>query len=176
MTRPGGIAVDGSGSRATSPTRSPTASSRLGPDGAYLGQSGYIADRTGFAAPNTGPGQFNRPGAVAYDPRDGTLWVADTANDRIQHLTLDGAPIATYGSAGTAVGQLRDPQAAAVDPAGGVLVADTVNDRVIRLAPATGAWTPLDTGGTALTRPQGVAASAAGTVYVADRAPTASSR
>lgn len=167
VTRPGGVAVDGSGVVHVADTFTHRLE-RLGPDGAYLGQSGYIADRTGFAAPNTGPGQFNRPGAVAYDPRDATLWVADTANDRIQHLTLDGAPIATYGSVGTAVGQLRDPQAVAIDPAGGVLVADTVNDRVMRLAPATGAWTPLDTGGTALTRPQGVAASAAGTVYVAD--------
>ena len=167
VSRPGGVAVDAAGAVHVADTQTHRLE-RLGPDGAYLGQSGYIAARTGFAAPNTGPGQFNRPGAVAYDARDQSLWVADTYNDRVQHLALDGAPLATYGQAGAGVGQLRRPQAVAVDPTAGVLVADTVNDRVMRLDPSTGTWSALDTGGTALSRPQGVAAAADGTVYVAD--------
>jgi DNA-binding beta-propeller fold protein YncE len=167
VSRPGGVAVDASGVVHIADTLTHRLE-RLGLDGAYLGQSGYIADRTGFAAPNTGPGQFEDPAGVTYDPRDGTLWVADTDNHRVQHLALDGSPLATYGSMGAALGQLSNPRAVAIDPAGGIYVADTGNNRVVHLDPAAGTWAPLATGGEALTRPSGVAAAPGGTVYISD--------
>jgi DNA-binding beta-propeller fold protein YncE len=76
---------------------------RLGPDGAYLGQTGYISANSGYASPNTGNGQFNTPGGIAVDRGAGRVWVADTANSRVQALGLDGTWQAT-ATAGRAPG------------------------------------------------------------------------
>jgi len=48
----------------------------------------------------SGPGEFNRPTAVAVD-KDGDVYVVDWGNDRVQVLTPDGRHITTFtGDAG----------------------------------------------------------------------------
>jgi DNA-binding beta-propeller fold protein YncE len=156
VTRPEGVAVDASGAVYVADTLDHRVE-RLAPDGAYLGQTGYISSNSGFAAPAAGDGQFNTPGGIAVDRAAGRVWVADTANNRVQQLSLDGAWLAT-------VTGFSAPRAIAVAPDGAVLVADTGNGRVQRRDPATQAWSTLARG---LTAPAGVAATATA-VYVAD--------
>jgi DNA-binding beta-propeller fold protein YncE len=156
VTRPEGVAVDAAGGVLVADTLDHRME-RLAPDGAYLGQSGYISPNSGFAAPAGGDGQFNTPGGVAVDRATGNVWVADTANDRIQQLAPNGAW-------GQTITGFSAPRAISVAPDGAVLVADTGNGRIQRRDPATQAWSTVTSG---LSAPGGVAATA-GALYVAD--------
>jgi DNA-binding beta-propeller fold protein YncE len=156
VTRPEGVAIDPAGTVHVADTLDHRVE-RLGADGAYLGQTGYVSPNSGYAAPAAGNGQFNTPGGIAVDRAAGRVWVADTANSRVQALGLDG----TWQS--TATG-FNAPRQIAVAPDGAVYVADTGNGRVQRRDPASGAWTTFATG---LSSPAGVAATST-TVYVAD--------
>ncbi|HEX6743379.1 MAG TPA: NHL repeat-containing protein [Solirubrobacteraceae bacterium] len=158
VTRPEGVAIDAAGNVHVADTVDHRVE-RLGPDGAYLGQTGYISANSGYAAPNTGNGQFNTPGGIAVDRAAGRVWVADTANSRVQALGLDGTWQAT------ATG-FNAPRQLAVAPDGAVYVADTGNGRIQRRDPAGGAWTTFAAG---LSSPSGVAATS-DAVYVADTA------
>jgi uncharacterized protein (TIGR03663 family) len=81
------------------------------------------------------PGQFNRPRKVVV-ASDGTLYVADTENNRIQHLTADGSVLQVWGSySGDNVNPappstFNQPWGLAVGPDGSVYVADTWNHRI----------------------------------------------
>ncbi len=156
VTRPEGVAIDAAGTVHVADTLDHRVE-RLGADGAYLGQTGYISANSGYAAPNGGSGQFNTPGGIAVDRAAGRVWVADTANSRVQALGLDG----TWQSTAT---DFAAPRAVGVGPDGAVYVADTGNGRVQRRDPVSGAWTTLVSG---LSSPAGVAATST-TVYVAD--------
>jgi NHL repeat len=46
---------------------------------------------------SSGPGGFGYPRSVAFDPQNGNLYVADTANDRLQELTGAGAFVSAFG-------------------------------------------------------------------------------
>lgn len=61
---------------------------------------------------------------------DGTLYVADTSQHRVVHITPQGAVLSAWGSYGVEPGQFSEPWDVAVDPAGNVYVADTWNHRV----------------------------------------------
>jgi DNA-binding beta-propeller fold protein YncE len=156
VTRPEGVAIDAGGTVHVADTVDHRIE-RLGADGAYLGQTGYVAASSGYAAPAAGNGQFNTPGGVAVDRAAGRVWVADTANSRVQALGLDG----TWQSTATC---FIAPREIAVAPDGTVYVADTGNGRVQRRDPASGAWTTFAAG---LSSPAGVAATSEA-VYVAD--------
>lgn len=107
---------------------------------------------------------------------DGTHVVADATGDRLG--IGSGATWITYGSAGGGTGRFRRPSAVAAGP-DAVYVADTGNDRVVRLAgldasgPAPGGWASLGASGGATSgpfhfrSPSGVAAST-DTLLVAD--------
>ena len=64
-----------------------------------------------------------------------TIYVADTDNGRIVTLSATGEVQNTWGSEGKAVGQLKYPEAVAVDTQGAVYVADRGNDRLQVLRP-----------------------------------------
>ena len=84
---------------------------------------------------------LSRPFGVAVDP-SGTLFIADTDNNRIRKVSPDGV-ISTIAGTGVAAfsgdngpgvdAQLNSPRGLAVDPAGHVVIADSVNNRVRRL-------------------------------------------
>ncbi|MGD8751095.1 MAG: glycosyltransferase family 39 protein, partial [Anaerolineales bacterium] len=80
-------------------------------------------------------GQFQNPRNVAI-AGDGSLYVADTNNHRIQHLTTDGEVLHVWGSfadrsTGNAPGgTFYEPWGIAVGPEGNVYVVDTWNHRV----------------------------------------------
>jgi DNA-binding beta-propeller fold protein YncE len=81
------------------------------------------------------PGEFFRPRDLAIAP-DGTIYVVDTANHRIQHLSPSGEVLNVWGSyAAVATGDapggtFNEPWGISVSQDGTVYVADTWNHRV----------------------------------------------
>lgn len=118
---------------------------RLGPNGttvlvAGTGKAGDLDGPAGLAA-------FDAPTGLAV-AKDGTLYVADTLNQKVRMITPDGA-VTTLAGTGTAGsdgdgGQARDaklnfPGALALDPLGDYLyVADMREPRVRRINLQTG--------------------------------------
>jgi sugar lactone lactonase YvrE len=154
---------------------------RISPDGDVLvvaGSTRGFTDGDGRAA------QFDSPSGLAID-RDGVLYVADTGNHAIRRVSPDGrvTTLAGDGVAGDADGtgshaRFNGPVGVAIDAQGRVIVADTYNDR-IRSITRDGVVGPIAGGGGAgaedgpadLARfdtPCGIAADAAGNIYVAD--------
>ena len=80
-------------------------------------------------------GEFNLPRDIALAP-DGSLYISDTGNHRIQHINPDGEVLHSWGSfadsaVGTAPpGTFYEPWGIAVDSEGNVYVADTWNHRI----------------------------------------------
>lgn len=70
------------------------------------------------------PGEFNLPRDLAVAP-DGTLYVVDSGNFRIQAFDPDGRPRRVIGAIGRQSGQFSRPKGIAVDAEGRVYVADT---------------------------------------------------
>ncbi len=99
----------------------------LAPDGAW---------QESWGASGSGPGQFDFVrsdeiglGAVAF-ARDGTLYVADTGNDRVQVFAPDHHWLASWGASGREDGQFVDPIGIAVGPDGLVYVVDDYRDDI----------------------------------------------
>jgi DNA-binding beta-propeller fold protein YncE len=86
------------------------------------------------------PGQFQRPHDLAVAP-DGSLYIADTENNRIQHLDRSGEVLNIWGSFGDVVsgnapgGTFNQPWGIGIGPDGSVYVADTWNHRIQKFGP-----------------------------------------
>jgi len=77
-----------------------------------------------FGTRGVGEGEFNLPRGVAVAP-DGTVYVVDSANFRVQAFDRDGNFLHTFGSIGRQLGQFARPKGIATDPEGRVYVVDT---------------------------------------------------
>ncbi len=103
-------------------------------------QLAIVADRS-IGAPGTGQGQFQRPRDLQIAP-DGSIYVADTNNHRIQHLDPEGNVINIWGSfadisKGDAPGgTFYEPWGIALGSDGSVFVADTWNHRIQKFSPS----------------------------------------
>ena len=146
--------------------------------------------RSSFSG-DTGPADqanLNGPDAIVLDAR-GNLYIADALNQRIRKVDATGI-ITTLAGNGTAgfsgdggpagASQLSNPWGIAVDKTGTIYFADSDNNRV-RLIDATGRITTKVGDGTAgfsgdgapstaarVSAPAGLAADAAGNIYIAD--------
>lgn len=98
-------------------------------DGQFINAWGSFASVDAGDAPG---GTFNEPWGIAVGP-DGSVYVADTWNYRIQKFTADGKFLTMWGSPGTADANetFWGPRGIVVDSKGHVLITDTGNNRVV---------------------------------------------
>ncbi|HSO12155.1 MAG TPA: flippase activity-associated protein Agl23 [Anaerolineales bacterium] len=143
-------------------------------DGSLLHQWGSFAD----AFTNDAPiGTFNEPWGIAVGP-DGSVYVSDTWNHRIQKFRGDGTPVKMWGQYGQplpgdseSASSFWGPRGVAVDSRGNVLVADTGNKRIVIFDEDGNYITEFGTAGFdpgQFDEPVGVAVAPSGTVYVTD--------
>ncbi len=138
-------------------------------EGEVLESWGSFAD--GVAAPAE-IGAFNEPWGIAVGP-DGSVYVSDTWNHRVQKFTADGQPVTAWGQYGQADQQdgFWGPRGLAVDAEGNVYVADTGNKRIVVFDPDGAYLTEFGTAGLdpgQFDEPVSVAVGEDGTVYVTD--------
>ena len=135
--------------------------------------------------------RLNGPSGVAVDGA-GNVFIADSSNQRIRRVAVSTGVIATVAGNGAAVfagdggaatsASLAYPYGVAVDGAGNVLIADTYNQRIRRVAAGTGALTTVAGNGgwgfsgdggpgtsASLNAPFGVAVDAGGNLFIADQ-------
>ncbi len=142
----------------------------MDPDGGLLNSWGSFAQSTDQAAAPAGT--FNEPWGVAVGP-DGSVYVTDTWNHRVQKFTKDGKPLAQWGIFGQAetLDALYGPRGIAVDPEGRVYVADTGNKRIVVFDANGTPLTQFGSGGFEpgqFDEPVGITVDSSGKVYVAD--------
>ena len=150
---------------------------------AGLGSAGFGGD--GGPASRA---QLSNPSSLAFDSA-GNLYIADTTNNRIRMIATNGviSTIAGSSSSGFAgdggaanKARLNNPKGVAVDSAGNIFIADSLNNRIrvvtaygaIYTVAGSGATSAGGDGGPALRAgfffPSGVITKASGTVYVVD--------
>jgi tripartite motif-containing protein 71 len=89
--------------------------------------------KKGAASPTAPAGVLNQPTGIAVAP-NGTIWVADTRDNRIQSLSTTGVwtafakPLASTGQKG-----FNGPWGVAVAPDGSIWVSDTGNNRIVSM-------------------------------------------
>ncbi|MGA2434777.1 MAG: BACON domain-containing carbohydrate-binding protein, partial [Bryobacteraceae bacterium] len=185
LSQPYGVAVDASGNvyiadSNNNVVREVAASNAFISTFAGDNKAGFSGD--GAAATSA---ELNEPNAVALDA-SGNLYIVDSGNGRIRKvssatiLTIAGGGLGNFGDGGAATSAgLSSPQSVALDAAGSVYIADTLN-HVIRkvsngvITTVAGNGTPGYTGDGAaaisaqLHWPYGVAVDASGNLYIAD--------
>ena len=82
-----------------------------------------------FGEPGEEPGQFAHPTNLALGPQ-GTIYVTDTSNFRLQEFDLDGEFIRTIGAAGTRPGTFARPKGVSLDRDGHIYVVDAAFQNV----------------------------------------------
>jgi uncharacterized protein (TIGR03663 family) len=142
---------------------------RFSPSGVLISSWGTFADVAEGDAPG---GTFNEPWGIAIAP-DGSVYVADTWNHRIQRFSSEGEFIEMFGYFGQAEAPdaFWGPRDVVVDPEGRVFITDTGNKRVVIFA-ESGEYISefggfgLDLG--QLDEPVGLALDASGRLFVVD--------
>ncbi len=118
----------------------------------------------------SGDGQFNFPWGIAVSS-DGSVYVADTNNNRVQKFDRNGVFISKWGSLGSLPGKFNNPVGVAASPDGTVYVADKNNSRIQKFS-STGtflaSWGSWGIGNGKFQQPWGIGIFTDGSVYVSD--------
>jgi tripartite motif-containing protein 71 len=84
-----------------------------------------------FGRLGTGPGEFSRPTAIAYDALKDRFLITDKDNHRVQIFNPRGDLLGCFGSKGSRNGQFAYPWGIAISPDGSLIaVADSRNHRI----------------------------------------------
>ncbi|MGE0086448.1 MAG: SMP-30/gluconolactonase/LRE family protein, partial [Desulfococcaceae bacterium] len=116
------------------------------------------------------PWYFLNPSDLACDS-EGFIYVADSANDRIQKFSSDGQFVTEWGKNGTDDGEFDYPTGIAADSRGFVYVVDNANNRVQKFTSSgqfVTKWGSMGSGDGEFDMPYGIAVDYAGNVYVTD--------
>jgi uncharacterized protein (TIGR03437 family) len=162
-------------------TSSGTISTFSGNYGAGFGFGGDGGNATGAI--------FNLPSSVAVDS-SGNVYISDTSNNRVRKvlasnntvftLVGNGSPGYSGDNGAAALARLNAPRGLALDLAGNLYIADSLNHRIRKVAPSGIITTVAGNGSggfggdggkatdAALNRPVGVAVDTAGNIYIAD--------
>jgi DNA-binding beta-propeller fold protein YncE len=130
------------------------------------GRGSFVAS---YGSTGSGAGQFKTPTGVSVAP-DGTIWVADTINGRVQkrHPATGQWTVYPKPAGGT---RFVVPWGVTVAPDGTIWVADSGKDRIVQMQ-ANGtqimAFTGTQVGAGAFDAPFEVAFSTTGTILVTD--------
>ncbi len=141
---------------------------RRAPNGQGFGATGGFLLR--WDIPWAGEGQSPAPAGIAVGP-SGTVYVADSARNRIQRFGPDGALLGEWGAPGSGEGQFAAPWGVATDDRGRVYVVDYGNSRIQRFGPEgdfLGQWGSYGSGKGRFRSPSFIATDSDGHVYVAD--------
>lgn len=82
-----------------------------------------------LSAPGSGAGELSSPTAI-YVTLDSRIYVADTANHRVEIFNYDGTLNYEFGKNGNKPGQFNSLQGIVVNRKGMIYVADTLNNRI----------------------------------------------
>ncbi|HLP09440.1 MAG TPA: hypothetical protein VK178_14855 [Opitutaceae bacterium] len=179
---PTGIAADSAGALTVSDSsnnnlQTISATSVVRPLAGATGTAGS-ADGNGSAA------RFNAPAGLARSAA-GTLYVADSGNATIRRVATDGTVTTFAGSATTrgnadgAAATFNNPAAVALDAAGDLYIADSVNHTIRKITAAGNTATIAGAAGTSggtdgpalaarFNSPGGLAVDATGNLYISD--------
>jgi predicted membrane-bound mannosyltransferase/DNA-binding beta-propeller fold protein YncE len=141
----------------------------IGADGTVIKAWGSFADS---AAGNAPGGTFNEPWDVAVG-KDGSVYVSDTWNHRVQKFTADGQFVKMWGyfGQGEAPEAFWGPRGLAIDKDGRLYVMDTGNKRVVIFDPDGNFIAQFGTAGFdkgQFDEPVGIAVANDGSVYITD--------
>src|SRR5579859_6743739 len=109
--------------------------SNSAPSDPYVGAKQSIKAINMWGSEGAAPGQFEAPRGVALAP-DGSIYVADSRNNRIEKFDANGKLLLAWGTLGTLdaktanPGTFNEPWGVAVGADGSVYVTDTWNHRV----------------------------------------------
>jgi len=116
-------------------------------------------------------GQFSAPSRIAIGA-DGSVYVSDSHNNRIQRFSKKGAFLGAWGSLGTGDGEFNTPIGVTVGPDGLVYVADGNNHRVEVFTSAgifVRKWGSQGSGPGEFNITRDLISDSSGNIYVVDR-------
>ncbi len=136
--------------------------------GQFLLQEGRMLPREG----EIGDSSYEQSGAWAIAVnKTGTVYVADTYNDRVEVFTSTGQFLMKWGSHGAQDGNFTEPRGIAVNESGAVYVTDMNNHRV-QVFSSTGQflfkWGDYGPEAGNFSYPHGIAVNGSGNIYIID--------